>query len=73
MLETEIGSAGGGHPDNGFGWQSEEQWQRLHDFLVQYGALSAPLDDVEAVFTDQFLEEANEAALSLGDAAPSSP
>jgi ABC-type nitrate/sulfonate/bicarbonate transport system substrate-binding protein len=73
MLETEIGSAGGGHPDNGFGWQREEQWQRLHDFLVQYGALSAPLDDIGAVFTDQFLEEANEAALSLGDAAPPSP
>lgn len=56
MLETELGMAHSGVADaNGIGSQTEEQWQRLHDYMVQYGALSGPLDDINDVFTDEFL------------------
>jgi ABC-type nitrate/sulfonate/bicarbonate transport system substrate-binding protein len=56
-LETELAAAKlGAAETGGIGAQTEEQWQRLHDFLVQYGALAAPLDDLSAAFTDQFLK-----------------
>ena len=35
----------------------EEQWQKLHDYLVQYGALSGPLDDVNAAYTTEYLDQ----------------
>jgi ABC-type nitrate/sulfonate/bicarbonate transport system substrate-binding protein len=55
-LETELAAAKTGAAETGgVGAQNQEQWQRLHDFLVQYGALAAPLDDVSAAFTDEFL------------------
>lgn len=58
MLDTELHSAKLGHAQTrGIGWQTLEQWQALHDFLVQYGALSGPLDDVSAAFTDRFLKQ----------------
>ncbi len=40
-----------------FGMQTETQWQKLHDFLVQYGALAKPLDDVALIFTDRFVKQ----------------
>ena len=40
-----------------FGMQRETQWQKLHDFLVQYGALAQPLDDVALIFTDRFVKQ----------------
>jgi ABC-type nitrate/sulfonate/bicarbonate transport system substrate-binding protein len=56
-LETEFEAAKvGAAEQGGIGAQTEDQWQQLHDFLVQYGALAAPLDDVSAAFTDQFLK-----------------
>lgn len=59
MLETELGMAHSEVTDaNGIGWQTEEQWQRLHDYMVQYGALSGPLDDINDAFTDEFLSDA---------------
>lgn len=39
---------------NGPGYQTADQWQALHDMLLTYGALPAPLD-VQAAFTNQFL------------------
>jgi len=58
MLETELGMAHSDVSDaNGIGWQTEEQWQRLHDYMVQYGALSGPLDDINDAFTDEFLSD----------------
>jgi ABC-type nitrate/sulfonate/bicarbonate transport system substrate-binding protein len=44
-----------------FGLQTETQWQKLHDFMVQYGALSGPIDDVALVFTDRFVKAYYEA------------
>jgi ABC-type nitrate/sulfonate/bicarbonate transport system substrate-binding protein len=58
MLETELDMAQPGP----IGMQTETQWQKLHDFLVQYGALSGPIDDVAAVFTDRFVKAYYEGA-----------
>ena len=58
MLETELDMAKDGLLDGqGIGWQTEEQWQRLHDYLVQYGALAGPLDDITPAFTADFVED----------------
>lgn len=58
MLDTELQAALGGPAyQYGIGWQTAEQWQKLHDFLVQYSALPHPLDDPAAAFTDRFLQE----------------
>ena len=58
MLDTELGMARGETADaNGIGWQTEEQWQRLHDYLVTFGALSGPLDDITDAFDGTFLAE----------------
>ena len=58
MLDTELSMAQGETADaNGVGWQTEEQWQRLHDYLVTFGALSGPLDDITDAFDGTFLAE----------------
>jgi ABC-type nitrate/sulfonate/bicarbonate transport system substrate-binding protein len=50
MLETELDMAkNGAAAENGIGYQTLEQWQALHDYLVQYGA-SEPLADVSKAF-----------------------
>jgi ABC-type nitrate/sulfonate/bicarbonate transport system substrate-binding protein len=57
-MDTELDAAKGGAAEaGGIGAQTEEQWQRLHDYLVRYGALSGPLDDVSAAFTTEFLDQ----------------
>ena len=57
MLDTEFDMASGGAADEGgIGAQTREQWQALHDYLVQYGGLPAPIEDPSRVFTDEFLE-----------------
>lgn len=56
MLETELADAHSALTDeHGIGWQTEEQWQRLIDSLLEYGALAGPVKVREA-FTNQFLE-----------------
>jgi ABC-type nitrate/sulfonate/bicarbonate transport system substrate-binding protein len=58
MLDTELRVAIGGPAyQYGIGWQTPEQWQMLHDFLVQHGALPRPLEDPAAASTDEFLNE----------------
>ena len=58
MLDTELGMARGDTADaSGLGWQTEEQWQRLHDYLVTFGALSGPLADINEAFDGTFLAE----------------
>ncbi len=39
----------------GFGYQPPEHWQAIHDSAVASGALSAPLDDLSATFTNEFV------------------
>jgi len=58
MLETELADAHSALTDeHGTGWQTEEQWQRLIDSLLEYDALAGPVEAGEA-FTTQFLEDA---------------
>lgn len=58
MLDTEIEAASSLDALSfGIGWQTEEQWQRLHDFLVKYGALSRPIQNVAQIFDDRFLRQ----------------
>jgi ABC-type nitrate/sulfonate/bicarbonate transport system substrate-binding protein len=45
MLETELGRA---QTPNGFGSQTQEQWQKLHDVLVEYNAIAKPVDVKQA-------------------------
>ncbi len=52
MLESELADAAS--PD-GFGWQTEAQWQALADMLQTYESLPEGVD-VTAVFTTQFLK-----------------
>src|SRR5438552_1327460 len=47
MLDTEMKTAfSGAALTEGLGTQTRDQWQKLHDYLVQYGALPHPLTDV---------------------------
>ena len=58
MLDTELAAAESDlTAENGLGWMTGEQWQALHDFLVQYEALPAPLADPTAAFRDEFLRQ----------------
>jgi ABC-type nitrate/sulfonate/bicarbonate transport system substrate-binding protein len=52
MLNTELGRAGAA---GGFGWQTAQQWKALHDSLIEFGAISKPVD-YGSGFTDQFLK-----------------
>lgn len=55
MLQTELQEATTDQTEeHGFGWQTAEQWQALHDFLLQYDALATSVD-VSKVFTDELL------------------
>lgn len=51
MLESELADAASA---DGFGWQTEAQWQALADMLQTYESLPEDVD-VTAVFTTQFL------------------
>jgi ABC-type nitrate/sulfonate/bicarbonate transport system substrate-binding protein len=55
MLETELADAVSPITEaNGLGWQTTEQWQALHDMLVEYQAIEKPID-VSQAFTNEFL------------------
>jgi ABC-type nitrate/sulfonate/bicarbonate transport system substrate-binding protein len=51
MLDSELADA---VSPNGFGWQTEPQWQALATMLQEYESLPADVD-VKAAFTTQFL------------------
>ncbi len=60
MLETELADAHSPLTEaHGLGWQTEAQWQALHDSLLKYGALAAPVN-VAQVFTTRFLPSSDE-------------
>lgn len=44
---------------NGYGYQPPEHWKLWHDSALESGALSAPLDDLEAAYTNDFVEAWN--------------
>lgn len=53
MLESELADAASA---NGFGWQTEAQWQALAEMLQTYESLPENVD-VTAAFTTQFLDK----------------
>jgi len=56
MFETELAAAlTGAAQQNGIGWMTPEQWQALYDKLQRYQALSGPLADLSAAYSDQAL------------------
>jgi ABC-type nitrate/sulfonate/bicarbonate transport system substrate-binding protein len=66
MLDTELEAAHAGEGQtHAIGWQTQDQWQKLHDFLVKYNGLPHAINDISAVFTDRFLKE-----ISAGGASP---
>lgn len=55
ILDTELVDAQNELTErNGLGWQTLEQWQELHDFLLRYDALESSADPA-AAFTTEFL------------------
>jgi ABC-type nitrate/sulfonate/bicarbonate transport system substrate-binding protein len=55
MLDTELEAAESEVTrEHGLGWQTEQQWQGLHDALVEFGAVTESVD-VNTAFYDEFL------------------
>jgi ABC-type nitrate/sulfonate/bicarbonate transport system substrate-binding protein len=55
MLDTELAAYRSEVTDaNGDAWQTAEQWQALHDLLVEHDAIAGPVD-VSAAFTTDLL------------------
>ena len=46
--------------ENGWGYNDPEHWQIWHDSLIATGELEAPLDDLETVYTNEFVTIANQ-------------
>jgi hypothetical protein len=59
MLLTELEAARGPVTEiHGLGWQTEAQWQALQENLLAYQAIAQRID-VQAVFTNRFLPDAD--------------
>ena len=57
MLKTELDdSTSPLTEENGAGWMTDDQWQKLYDMLLQYEAIPKPFD-YKTAFTDRFLED----------------
>lgn len=48
-------------PELGWGYQDLEAWQAWHDSLVSSGELEEPIEDLEAVYTNEYIEDWNAA------------
>ena len=56
MLDTELAAAKTGAAElGGIGYQTTEQWQALHDYLLKYHAIPHAITDVKNAFTISFL------------------
>jgi ABC-type nitrate/sulfonate/bicarbonate transport system substrate-binding protein len=61
MMDTELAAAQSDLTDeNGIGWMTPAQWRTLHDYLVDFGGIPAPLDDASVTYDDQFIKEVYE-------------
>ena len=45
---------------NGWGYQNPTDWERWHESLVETGSLEAPMEDLEAAYTNDFVPKWNE-------------
>ena len=48
-------------PNDPIGYQPPESWKMWHDSLVESGGLPGPMDDLEAAYTNEFVETWNAA------------
>jgi ABC-type nitrate/sulfonate/bicarbonate transport system substrate-binding protein len=59
MLDTELAAAQDDLTDaNGIGWMTPDQWQKLHDYLVDFGGIPGPLDDASLTYDDLPIRQA---------------
>jgi NitT/TauT family transport system substrate-binding protein len=49
-------------PSKGWGYQNPADWERWHQSLVDTGGLEKPLEDLEAAYTNDFVDAWNEGA-----------
>lgn len=47
------------YADEGFGYMPPEHWEAIHQSLVDSGALEQPLDDLEAAYSNEWIETWN--------------
>lgn len=59
LLEAIKGRLTPADPDKGWGYQPPEHWELWHESQVASGALTEPLPDLEAAYTNQFVETWN--------------
>ncbi|MCH7836183.1 MAG: ABC transporter substrate-binding protein [Chloroflexi bacterium] len=61
MMNTELDASLSDLTDEfGAGWMTGDQWQALHDYLVEFGGIPAPLADVSVTYDDGFVQQAYE-------------
>ena len=59
MMDTELDASLSDLTDEfGTGWMTGDQWQALHDYLVEFGGIPAPLPDVSVTYDDGFVQQA---------------
>lgn len=47
------------NPDDPYGYQPPEHWEAWHQSQIDTGAIPGPLDDLEAAYTNEFVESWN--------------
>ena len=47
-------------PSRPYGYQPPEDWEKWHESVVATGDIPAPLDDLEAAYTNEFIEHWNQ-------------
>jgi NitT/TauT family transport system substrate-binding protein len=56
LLDTVLEKGVPHNMDNGWGYNDPEHWQTWHDSLLASGELDAPLEDLNSVYTNEFIE-----------------
>lgn len=56
------------NPENGYGYQPPESWELWHENQLATGVLEEPLPDLEAAYTNEFVEAWNAGSGETGDA-----
>ena len=59
LLEAVKGRLTPFNPENGWGYQPPEHWELWHESQLASGALTEPLPDLTAAYTNQFVETWN--------------
>ncbi|HEY9537722.1 MAG TPA: ABC transporter substrate-binding protein [Kiloniellaceae bacterium] len=60
LLDTVLEKGVPHNLENGWGYNDPEHWQIWHDSLLATGELEAPLEDLESVYTNEFIETWNQ-------------